>query len=52
MIYLIAGALTFAAGSLFGAWLILAGQTSQKSRTGQRFQDAILKNLEKTNREE
>lgn len=49
--FLIAGAVVFAAGCLFGAWLTLAGQASQRSRAGQRFHDAILKNLEKASSE-
>lgn len=46
MNFLIAGAVVFAVGCLFGAWLILAGQQSRTNRTSQRFQDALLKNLE------
>jgi len=36
MAYLITGAVVFAAGCLFGAWMILAGQQSKTSRTNQR----------------
>lgn len=49
MSYIIAGAVVFAVGSLFGAWLTLAGQQSQKGRTSQKFQDAFLKTLERAN---
>lgn len=45
---MVIGAAIFAVGCLFGAWLTLAGQQSQKSRTSHRFQDALLKNLEKS----
>ena len=44
---MICGAAIFAVGCLFGAWLILAGQQSQKNKTGQKFQNAILKSMER-----
>lgn len=51
MVSMICGAAIFAVGCLFGAWLILAGQTSQKNRAGQRFLDDILKSMEKSGHE-
>lgn len=48
---MVIGAAIFAAGCLVGAWLILAGQQSQKNRAGQKFQDALLKSLEKSGSE-
>lgn len=45
---MVIGAVVFAAGTVFGVWMFLAGQNSQKNRTGQRFQDALLKTLEKS----
>jgi len=44
---IVIGAAVFALGCLFGACLILAGQQTKPNRTSQKFQDAILKNLEK-----
>ena len=41
----IIGAAIFAAGCLFGAWLILAGQASQKNKASQKIQDALLKSI-------
>jgi len=47
MCFLIAGAAIFAVGTFFGASLYAAGQQTRSSRTSQKFQDAIMKNLEK-----
>ena len=48
---MVIGAAIFAVGCLFGAWMILAGQQSQKNRTSQRFQDALLKSMERIGNE-
>lgn len=48
---MVIGAAIFAVGCLFGAWLILAGQQSKKNRTSQKFQDALLKSMEKSSNE-
>lgn len=45
---MVIGAAIFAVGCFFGAWLLLAGQQSQKNRAGQQLQDAFLKIMEKT----
>lgn len=48
---MICGAVIFAVGAFSGALLYAAGQQSQKSRGGQAFQSALLKNLEKLGNE-
>jgi len=48
MCFLIAGAVIFAVGTFFGAVTYAAGQQTRSSRTSQKFQDAIMKNLERT----
>lgn len=48
---MVVGAMVFAVGCLFGAWMILAGQQSQKNRTSQKFQDVLLKSMEKSSNE-
>lgn len=48
---MVIGALIFAVGCLFGAWLILAWQQSQKNQAGRKFQDALLKSMEKSSNE-
>lgn len=47
MVSMICGAAVFAAGCLFGAWLILAGQASQKNKTVQKFQDTFTEVLKR-----
>lgn len=47
MAYMVCGAVVFAAGALFGVWMSLVCQQVQKSKTSQRFQDALLKGMEK-----
>ena len=39
VVHMVIGAAIFAVGCLFGAWLTLAGQQSQKNRVGQQFQE-------------
>lgn len=45
------GAAIFAVGVFFGAMIFSAGQQSQKNRTSQRLQDALLKSFEKSGRD-
>lgn len=43
----VVGATIFAIGAFFGAWFLAAGQQLRSNRTRRKFQDAILKNLER-----
>ena len=49
---MIIGAAIFATGAFFGAWFYVAGQQAKTIQNGQRFQDAILKNLERSRNEQ
>lgn len=49
---MIIGAAIFATGAFFGAWFYAAGQQAKTNQTRQRFQDAILKNLERSRNEQ